>query len=56
MTATLTQPSVNRTPEGATAVVKFQDIGKDGEADLQLGRRLPNGVPVIDAFQHRMAD
>jgi hypothetical protein len=38
-----------------TVVVKFQDIGKDGEADLQLGRRLPNGVPVIDAIQHRMA-
>jgi len=36
-------------------VVKFQDIGKDGEADLQLGRRLPDGVQVIDAFQHRMA-
>jgi hypothetical protein len=35
-------------------VVEFQDIGKDGEAGLQLGRRLPDGVPVADAFQYRM--
>ena len=42
--------------EGVTVVVKFQDIGEDGEAGLQLGRRFPDGVPVIDAFQDRVAD
>src|SRR6266536_1446092 len=42
---------------GRVAVlVKFEDVGEDGEADLHLRRRILQLVPVVDALQHRMPD
>src|SRR5215470_170154 len=39
-----------------TLVVKFKDVGEDREADLHLGRRVLQLVPVVDSIQHGMTN
>jgi hypothetical protein len=42
--------------DGFSTVVKFEDVGEDGEAGLHLGRRVLQLVPVVDPVQHGMTD
>ena len=39
-----------------TGIVKLKDVDKDREADLHLARRVPELIPVVDAFEDRMAE
>jgi hypothetical protein len=37
-------------------IVKFENVGENGEAGLHLGRRVPEVLPVVDSIQQGMAN